>query len=312
MPPSTSSSTTRSACDNPCCGALASVLSSLRTRTGWSCAAEPPPSTGRPVNGQVSGSSFLVVPDVGSSLLSLLPPPSSSPPQAASPRLRTVRRAVMRMSWRASRTTYSDRLGGCRLLRTIGSGAEADSAVDIQRLAGDIRRLIACKETDCSRDVLREPGATDGVGLRVEPAELGDVQLEPGSRGVGHLGRDETGRDGVGVDSERAELDAEGPGEALHTHLGGRVVGLTAIAERGDARDVHDLAVLLLDEVLLSSLGHQERTLEVHAHDQVPVLLGHLEEQVVASDPRVVDEDVDPAQLSDDPLDRGVDRRRVG
>ena len=73
MPPSTSSSTTRSACDSPCCGALASVLSSLRTRTGWSCSAEPPPSTGRPVSGQVSGSSFFVGADFGSSLLSLPP-----------------------------------------------------------------------------------------------------------------------------------------------------------------------------------------------------------------------------------------------
>ena len=46
--------------------------------------------------------------------------------------------------------------------------------------------------------------------------------------------------------------------------------------------------------------------LEVDVHDQVPVLLGHLEEQVVAGDAGVVDQDVDPAELVDDALHRGL------
>ena len=90
-------------------------------------------------------------------------------------------------------------------------------------------------------------------------------------------------------------------------HLGRGVVGLAAVAERGDAREVEDLAVLLLDEVLLGGPGHQERTAQVDAHDQVPVLVGHLEQQVVAGDAGVVDQHVDPAELVDDPRDRGLD-----
>src|SRR5205085_11646604 len=45
---------------------------------------------------------------------------------------------------------------------------------------------------------------------------------------------------------------------------------------------------------------------------QVPVVLAHLEQQVVAGDAGVVDEDVDPTQVRDDPLDRGLDGGGVG
>ena len=42
--------------------------------------------------------------------------------------------------------------------------------------------------------------------------------------------------------------------------------------------------------VRLAGPGHQERALEVHVHDGVPVVLGHLEDQVVADDAGVVDQ----------------------
>jgi hypothetical protein len=62
--------------------------------------------------------------------------------------------------------------------------------------------------------------------------------------------------------------------------------------------------------VLLGRPGHQERAAQVHADDQVPVVVGHLEQQVVAGDAGVVDQDVDAAELLDDPVDRGLDRTR--
>ena len=49
----------------------------------------------------------------------------------------------------------------------------------------------------------------------------------------------------------------------------------------------------------------------MHAHDQVPVVLGHLEEQVVARDAGVVDEDVDPAELVHHTLYGGLGGGRV-
>jgi len=40
-------------------------------------------------------------------------------------------------------------------------------------------------------------------------------------------------------------------------------------------------------------------TLEVDLHDRVPLFLGHVEAHLVAEDPRVVDEDVEPAERLD-------------
>ena len=42
-----------------------------------------------------------------------------------------------------------------------------------------------------------------------------------------------------------------------------------------------------------------EVTLEVDVDDRVPLLLGHVEAHLVAEDPGVVDEDVEPAELVD-------------
>ena len=64
--------------------------------------------------------------------------------------------------------------------------------------------------------------------------------------------------------------------------------------------------------VRLAGLGHEERALEVHVHDGVPVGLGHLEDQVVADDARVVDEHDGRAELVGHPGDAGLDLRGVG
>ena len=56
--------------------------------------------------------------------------------------------------------------------------------------------------------------------------------------------------------------------------------------------EVEDLAVLR-DEVRCAARVARKRTVQVDVHDQVPVVLGHLEQQVVARDAGVVDEHVD-------------------
>ena len=55
---------------------------------------------------------------------------------------------------------------------------------------------------------------------------------------------------------------------------------------------------------------HQERAAQVHRHDRVPVVVGHLEQQVVAQDAGVVDQHDRRAELVGDPGHGGVDRRR--
>jgi hypothetical protein len=53
--------------------------------------------------------------------------------------------------------------------------------------------------------------------------------------------------------------------------------------------------------------AHQERAPQVHAEHRVPVVLGHLEEQVVAEHARVVDQHGGRAELGGDLRDRGLD-----
>ena len=63
--------------------------------------------------------------------------------------------------------------------------------------------------------------------------------------------------------------------------------------------------------VRLAGLGHQEGALEVHVHHGVPVVLGHLEDQVVADDAGVVDEHDRRPELVGDPGDAGLDLRGI-
>src|SRR3954467_9841797 len=99
--------------------------------------------------------------------------------------------------------------GGAPVRRT-SSGDKLGAAVDVQRLAGDVRRLVAAEEGRGGRDVLRVAAAAYRVGLGGHLAQLLGLHLEPARGVVGHVGGDEAGRDRVGVDAEGAELDAEG------------------------------------------------------------------------------------------------------
>ena len=55
-----------------------------------------------------------------------------------------------------------------------------------------------------------------------------------------------------------------------------------------------------------------ERALEVDGKHAVEVLLGHLQQQLVAGDARVVDEDVDAAEVLADPAEGFLDERKIG
>src|SRR5205823_10637318 len=55
-------------------------------------------------------------------------------------------------------------------------------------------------------------------------------------------------------------------------------------------------AALLPDHELRRRARHEERAAEVDFHDMVPVLVLHADEETVANDAAVVDEDVDAAE----------------
>src|SRR4029079_2056717 len=123
------------------------------------------------------------------------------------------------------------------------SADKLGASIDVQRLAGDVRRLVAAQERGRGSDVRGEPDPADRVALGRGLAEV--LHRHPHARGggVGHVGGDEAGSDRVGGHAVRTELYAEGAHEALDAHLRGGVVGLAAVAEGGDAGETDDLAV---------------------------------------------------------------------
>src|SRR3712207_7738199 len=62
-----------------------------------------------------------------------------------------------------------------------------------------------------------------------------------------------------------------------YTTLFRSVVGLPLVTQRNDGARHHDLAVPLIDHVLLRCLGTEEAALEVHVEHLVPVVLAQLE-----------------------------------
>src|SRR5207249_4761943 len=151
-----------------------------------------------------------------------------------------------------------------------------------------------------------------------DPAH-GDVAREPlvdprvRKRLVGH-GRGEPSRgDRVHLDRVAGPLDAERACERDHAALGrgvDRVAGEPHLPQhRGD---VDDLARRLRDEVGGRRAATVEGAREVHVHHEAPVRCGHLGERRDLGDARVVDHDVEPAELADGArhqrLDLGVAR----
>src|SRR6478609_1429946 len=173
MPPSTSSSVIRSAFFRPTCGRLFSVLSILVTSTGRSGVA---PLTGSPVSGHRAASS--VPPATGwesglSALLSLLPPPQAASVADRRTAVRTaVKRAELALDARAranmcvSMARRAPRSAHGPPLSTVNSRvSDLGTAVDVQRLAGDVRRLVAAQERSRRGDVLGGRDPVDRVGL---------------------------------------------------------------------------------------------------------------------------------------------------
>ena len=117
-----------------------------------------------------------------------------------------------------------------------------------------------------------------------------------GQDALGHAAAGD-GRNGVDVDVGAVALKSQGAGEADQSELGHGVVGLAEVAVEARGRRGHeDAAVFLLPQVGPGGHGHPLRPQHVDQIDQVPVLLAHLGEGLVAQDAGVVDDDVDTAE----------------
>src|SRR5215212_2133374 len=186
------------------------------------------------------------------------------------------------------------------------------STGDVEDLSAHERGLLGGQVQDRRRHVLRPAAAAHGYILHHLLYELLEIQTETGCGLPGHLRLDKPGGDGVHRDAVAAELDGEGLGEPLETRLGGRVVGLAAVAQGAGRGDVHYPAVSLLDHVPLRHPAAQEGPREVNVQDRPPLLVGHLVEEVVPGNTCVVDEDVEPAVALDRPLYGVLDLRAAG
>src|SRR5581483_5290005 len=174
---------------------------------------------------------------------------------------------------------------------------------------------------DLSRNIARLVGGQ-------EPYRFGDVrgQSKPaqrnlllqqlfhvGRQALRHRGIDEAGRDRVHRDLPARVLACDRLRQADHRRLRGRIVRLAGIPHHADDRgDINDAAEALLRHRLQDRLGAVERAVEIHLKDQVPVLLAHPQQEAVARDAGIVDEDVDPAPLLEDLVDHRLDVARVG
>lgn len=94
--------------------------------------------------------------------------------------------------------------------------------------------------------------------------------------------------------------------------LAAGVVRLAPITQCRTAGQGDDPAVALGDHVLLRRLGAVEDAGEVHREHRLPIILGQPEEQVVAGDPGIVDQDVRTAKLLRDRREDLAHRGTVG
>jgi len=133
-------------------------------------------------------------------------------------------------------------------------------------------------------------------------AQVGDdgsneLRLEGVEHLLGHDGGGHTraseGSDGVHPDVLAGTLASQGVGESNDTELGSGVVGLAVVSVDTSGRgNVDNASIALGTHGLPSGLAESVGALEVDGVDEVPVLLGHLDEGLVTEDTSVVDDDV--------------------
>src|SRR5699024_9251464 len=156
-----------------------------------------------------------------------------------------------------------------RILGTTTARSVQRTAREIDDLPGDVPGVLIGEEGDRVGDVLGNTHAAHGDVRLAEGLHVLVLDAHAFGGRAGHGGLDESGGHGVAGDSELAEFDGKGLGEALQACLGGGVVGLAPVALGGGAGEVDDAAPTFLGHVRLGGLAHQERTPEVDVHDGV-------------------------------------------
>jgi hypothetical protein len=158
------------------------------------------------------------------------------------------------------------------------------------------------EEDGGSGEVFGVAPATGGNAIEDLTGALGIVL-----QGLGVVGGEVAGGDGVDVDAAGGPLVGEGLGELADAAFG-RGIGRDVDASlEGEQRgDVDDFAAALGEHVAAGVLGEAEDTGEVDIDDSLPVFGGVVGGGGAADDAGVVDEDVNGAEAGDGFVDEAM------
>src|SRR5688572_19723263 len=174
------------------------------------------------------------------------------------------------------------------------------AAIDVQRLAGDPGGAGSRQKTHGLRDVRGRSQAPErDLGRQRRALRLWQR--------LSHVRLDEAGSHDVDRDAPRRHFPGQRTRETADARLRGAVIGLPGIADQADHRpDVDDAASARLHHAAQHRLAEPENGTQIRRDDGIPVFRLHAQEQRVARDAGVVDEDGDRALPGFDVCDRHV------
>ena len=189
------------------------------------------------------------------------------------------------------------------------------AAVDHEHRAVDVARLVGGHEQARARDLLGPRQAAERREL--ESGRVGEMRIAGRAHAVAdHLGVDPARRDTVGAHAHRAVGDRHRAGQVHHAALGGGVgVRVGHAHQAADAGDVDDGAAAARDHHRQRVMADVVHRAQIDGDHVAPALgrrsgdVGHaggMGELVVVADARVVDHDVEPAELRLGRLDQAA------
>ena len=187
-------------------------------------------------------------------------------------------------------------LGHWGIVRLLGHG---HAAVHAQDLSGNVPPVLAGEVGDGGGDL---PGLSEAAQRGQLPGHVLDLV----GQGPGHIGLHEAGGNNIGGNGLARHLLGDALGKAQQGRLGGRVIGLAGVADDpGDGADVDDPAPFTPHHRPQGRPAGDEHRAEIDGDDLVEFRVGHPQQQVVAGDPGVVDQNVQTLVLTGDSLDHG-------
>ena len=172
----------------------------------------------------------------------------------------------------------------------------------MQRLPGEIRTGRRHQIQHGGRDV----GRFAETRKRNPAGEFGALRVGECAR---HVGVDEARRHGVYGDVAAGDFAREGFGEADQSRLGRGVVRLPGVADRADdGGDADDAPVALLGHVPQTTARQSKHGGEIGRDHLIPIFGFHAQQQTVAGDAGIVDEDARQLAAHLEVGEQGVDR----